>query len=359
MQSRLNLNSVLDELFIGITKLYPNIAERNRHIACINPYPNEIIIHQDFIGQDGNFDRYYRNLLTINFRFPQLIPESEHQDRINWQIRQTHRLVYAVLSAVQTIAEKHDADETEMDPKLIRLGQLFQNFKYTIEAYPVMCQILNDIESGKLKPAMFCSGHGEWHPEFGYLEPGLTTAVLNFYTPFNTSISDKIGSRIEARRYQDMHLAAVVQKSATLKHSIMAFQGFAKVHEFPKTYSGSQFEEVPDFKLCSDDSLRARLIEDLTGRIYTINQESISLSQIIEFFPDRAIHWAACSGLTRPENSQKSALWRAPDVFYQRFFEPIYDSPPATPEQNTAVVDSSAATSTQTTMAALSSQPKI
>lgn len=256
-----------------------NTLQLDAAAHCINPYPEHIHIMQDM-------DMSHYRLCLSKLIFPDSILTSSAKDKITWQTREAYRIINAAL------ASKHHSNT--------RYKPLLKIIHANLELEPPISKAIKQIANEEFYPDIICSGHGGWSKEDGVIDLRNYNAEVAFYCNFGSIISDSLGVHIENDEVRKKDIVIQSVDDPTLQLPL------GKKSEYPLILNNRSVNPfIPNFYLTAGKTLKARLLEDGTGYVLFESDDSISLKEILEAYPNNRIHWAACMSIFDEQFKQK------------------------------------------------------
>ncbi|KTD31303.1 putative adhesin [Legionella maceachernii] len=235
------------------------------------------------LEQDQTADYYMHKVeeLLMVAPHPILAYECSH-----WQIREMYRLVNTAIASYSS----------SLDP----FRETLTVFKSELEKDTYLADFLQQM-SKRENVELVCSGHGtsySWHKPIDLSQYGSQTEVV-VYSGLGGLLSQSLGVDIENQQFNPDKV--IVRNLREKKEE----EGYSPMFFYSATGS---YRTVPDFTLVDCHKLpHPRVIEPETGTVvFDMSQVSkkknyFSLSTVIQRFPNRKIHWAACTGVTLPD----------------------------------------------------------
>lgn len=249
------------DIFLSV---YPGLKSTTPYSFII--FPTDVVVEQDALIKE-----YYRNFLQL-FVNPVYIPNQDLDKYVAWQVLQCYRILNAAIVA----------KDLKLAPEL---GFLLCELKDRVETndYVQLCLAQNSVTPLDVT----CSGHGYCLAQDDLVTIQDETKVL-LYSDLGFSIDNATGNAIENSNFNNELIVIRDNRNQRL---------FAPTRKFPVQYDKqTSLCALPNLRLIAGVSLAARIIEARTGRVLWENHDGeISLREIMQLFPNRRIHWAACS----------------------------------------------------------------
>ncbi|ARG98048.1 DUF6863 domain-containing protein [Legionella micdadei] len=305
----MKLNSYVYELL----KIFGNESGDLRY-----RYYREVDVSSHLVlEQDQSMDYFLHRTHELLIMVPHPILAKEC---LHWQIKETYRLVNTALASCSP----------SLDPFREQLFAL----KNKLEKDDYLAEFLKQISMSN-DSDLVCSGHGvyySWHNIIDLANYGTHTEVL-FYSGLGGSLSQSLGTDIENEQFDP---EKVVVRDERAKEEV----------DYPSMFffsSTGRQHVIPDFTLEDCHKLpHPRVIEPETGRVvYDMNQvprerSSFSLSTVIQKFPNRKIHWAACTAVVLPDGKKEGPC---ADLIWSKRKEEDFSQSPAKRKRETESAD--------------------
>lgn len=250
-------------------------APNKKDFYWASPYETINLNELLHIEQDGSFQYYFNQASKLLILLP---PPPKFELYLIWQELQCYRLLNTI------IASNSDS--------LNAVRNQMTYIRTELEQSPYISNLLNKIDSGDIITELVCSGHGGWFQSDGDIDLNITPAAQDviFYSGPGAKLSDSIGADVENLQFKPEQVR--VEKISDYHYEVL--------EEQPVSFSGKKGRYIPNLTLAGHGTnLYPRVLEPLTGRVlldcnYTQTAE-LRLSTILEKFPNKKIHWAACT----------------------------------------------------------------
>ncbi|KTD62511.1 hypothetical protein Lspi_1723 [Legionella spiritensis] len=196
---------------------------------------------------------------------------------LNWQSEQAYRIINTTLASCSE-------DLTIVREALLKL-------KKDVENTPYIRSLIKRIDKGESGKDLVFSGHGAWYEADGKMELPDSDTEIVVYSGLGAGLSDTLAVDIENNQLDPADVTVIHKKDPDKTMPL--------VKNYPMFFKKP--DKVPNFCLIKGSKKpHPRVFERETNKVVfdcsSTDKNYFLLSDVVEMFPGKTFHWAACTG---------------------------------------------------------------